>query len=37
MARDAVSRLVKKGIVQKTATVRNATFQGFSYMLFVTV
>ncbi len=33
VARDAVSRLVKKGVVQKIATVRNATFQGFSYTL----
>jgi len=33
IARDAVSRLVKKGIVRKTATIRNATFQGFSYLL----
>jgi len=31
--RDAISRLIKKGFMQKPVTIRTATFQGFSYVL----
>ncbi len=31
--RGAISRLVQKGFIQKPVTIRNAVFQGFSYIL----